>query len=65
MLSFAGLRGPTGIALSLYIYVYEDNIKQFTKDLIIFYMSGVACLTVWINGVFSRCLIKVLRLKYD
>lgn len=62
MLGYAGLRGPTGITLSLFIYTYEDSVAQSTKDIILFYMAGIACLTVWINGTTSRCLIKALKL---
>ena len=65
MLGYAGLRGPTGITLSLFIYTYEDSVSQSTKDIILFYMAGIACLTVWINGTTSRCLIKALKLENE
>lgn len=62
MLGFAGLRGPTGITLSL--MVREDSgVSQRAKDVVLFYMAGLACLSVWINGTTARCLIKKLRLQ--
>jgi len=49
LLSFAGLRGALGICLALLI-VDNEKIPDYTRDLILFHMCGIAFLTIIING---------------
>ena len=60
-LCFGGLRGAVGLTLAL---IVEDdmNIDDTTKSHVVFHMSGIALLTLLINGTVMEYVLKALGL---
>jgi hypothetical protein len=61
VLGYAGLRGAVSLILALIVYL-DDGIDQETSDLVIFHTSGIAILTLVINGTTTGFLIRKLGL---
>ena len=50
MLIYGGLRGALGLCLSLIIGV-DDELPQRFREITVFYMCGMAMLTIIVNGL--------------
>ncbi len=53
VLVYGGLRGALGLTLSLMVGV-DKELPHRLRELTVFYMSGMACLTLLINGTTCR-----------
>lgn len=62
LLTYSGLRGALAITLALFVANDKDNINEYTKDIIMFYVAATAFLTIIINGNTTSLLIKLLGL---
>ena len=61
VLVWGGLRGALGLTLSLMVGV-DMELPQRLRELIVFYMSGFATLTLLINGTTCKSLVIHLKL---
>ena len=55
VLVYGGLRGALGLTLALMVYV-DETLDQRLRELTIFYMAGIATLTILLNGTTSKYL---------
>lgn len=62
VLSYGGLRGAVGITFSL-IVSKDKDLPQNLRDIILFQMSGLAVMTLMINGTTLTFLIQYLGLS--
>ena len=56
VLVYGGLRGALGLTLSLMVGV-DMRIDERLRELTVFYMSGMACLTLLVNGTTCGLLV--------
>ncbi|CAM9911883.1 unnamed protein product, partial [Chrysoparadoxa australica] len=61
VLAFAGLRGAVGLTLAL-IVAEDDDIDRVTRERILFYMAGIAALTLVVNGTLTKPLLHYLEM---
>ncbi|CAM9498813.1 unnamed protein product, partial [Ectocarpus sp. 12 AP-2014] len=61
VLAFAGLRGAVGLTLAL-IVVEDNRFSEDVRDLVLFYVAGIAALTLIINGSLCGYLVSALGL---
>ena len=63
-LAYAGLRGAVGLALAL-ILTSNDKIPSEASRLIMFYVSGIVVMTLFINGMTAGKLLNALNLASE
>lgn len=61
VLSYAGLRGAVGLSLGL-IVEQDENIEVTLRERVLFYVAGIAFLTLLINGPTTKLLLGQLGL---
>eukprot|EP00903_Cladosiphon_okamuranus_P022319 g20525.t1 len=61
VLAFAGLRGAVGLTLAL-IFVEDERIEDSIRSLVLFYVAGIAAMTLVINGSLAGYLVSYLHL---
>lgn len=61
MLIYGGLRGALGLCLSLFVGVDESLNTRF-RELTVFYMCGMAMLTIVVNGLTCNKLVNYLEM---
>ena len=61
VLIYGGLRGALGMCLSLFVGVDEDLRVRF-RELTVFYMCGMAMLTIVVNGLTCSKLVGYLEM---
>lgn len=59
VLIWAGLRGAVGLTLAL-VVAEENVIDEEIRDLVLFYMAGIAALTILVNGTSIKHLLHYL-----
>ena len=59
VLIYGGLRGALGMCLSLFVGV-DDTLNLRFRELTVFYMCGMAFLTIVINGLTCSKLVNYL-----
>ena len=64
VLVWGGLRGSLGLALALIVAV-DDSLPKRMRDLVLFYMAGMAVLTLLINGTTCSWLVKRLEITAE
>jgi len=64
VLVWGGLRGSLGLALALIVAV-DENLPKRMRDLVLFYMAGMAVFTLLINGTTCSWLVKRLELTAE
>lgn len=62
MCSYAGLRGAIGLSLAL-VVANDKEIDPFTRDIILFHVSGMCMMTLLINATTTGWLVKKLGLS--
>jgi NhaP-type Na+/H+ or K+/H+ antiporter len=61
VLVYGGLRGALGLCLALMIGV-DDTLPQRFRELTVFYMSGMAVMTILINGLTCSKLVNYVHM---
>ena len=61
VLVYGGLRGALGLCLALIINV-DDTLPQRFRELTVFYMSGMAVLTILVNGLTCGKLVNYVQM---
>lgn len=61
VLVYGGLRGALGLCLALMIGV-DDSLPQRFRELTVFYMSGMAVLTILVNGLTCSKLVNYVQM---
>ena len=59
MLIYGGLRGALGMSLSLFVGV-DESLRLRFRELTVFYMCGMAMLTIIVNGLTCKKLVDYL-----
>lgn len=62
VLVYGGLRGALGLSLALMVYVDETLPNERFRELTLFYMSGMATLTLLVNGTTCSSLVRYLKM---
>ena len=62
ILSYAGLRGALGLSLALTVNADKEGFSQRTRELILFYVAGVAGLSLLINGTTTQFIVNKIRM---
>jgi NhaP-type Na+/H+ or K+/H+ antiporter len=63
-LAFSGLRGAVGLSLALILTVNEKIDKKVSNE-ILFYVSGMVVLTLFINGMTAGFVLRKLGLATE
>jgi hypothetical protein len=61
VLIYGGLRGALGMCLSLFVGV-DDSLRLRFRELTVFYMCGMAMLTIIVNGLTCNKLVAYLEM---
>ena len=61
VLIYGGLRGALGLCLSLIVGVNEQMSQRF-RELTVFYMCGMAMLTIIVNGLTCGKVVKYVEM---
>ena len=61
VLGFSGLRGAVGLALALIVNL-DHEFNNTIRDLVLFHVSGIAIITLLLNGTTASMVIKQLGL---
>jgi len=64
VLVWGGLRGALGLALALMVG-FDDLLPSRMRDLVVFYMAGMATLTLLVNGTTCSILVKKLEMVIE
>jgi len=64
VLVWGGLRGSLGLALALIVAV-DDGLPKRMRDLVLFYMAGMAVMTLLINGTTCAWLVNRLEITAE
>jgi NhaP-type Na+/H+ or K+/H+ antiporter len=64
ILSYGGLRGAIALCLGLMVYTDPDYSQRF-RDLVLFYLTGMITLTVIINGLTMKWVMKKVDIFPD
>ena len=59
VLTYGGLRGAIALCLGLMVYTDDDYSPRF-KDLVLFYLTGMITITVLLNGLTMKGLMKLV-----
>ncbi|CAM4895003.1 unnamed protein product [Rotaria socialis] len=62
--AWSGLRGRTALALVLLVYL-DSKIPRATRERLLFHISMIVLLTLIINGISSKFLVKMLDLHRE
>jgi len=62
VLSYAGLRGALSIALALTVNAHSEAFSARTRELVLFYVTGTAALSLLLNGTTTRLLVKKIKM---
>lgn len=61
VLIYGGLRGALGMCLSLFVGV-DDSLRLRFRELTVFYMCGMAMLTIIVNGLTCNKLVAYIEM---
>jgi NhaP-type Na+/H+ or K+/H+ antiporter len=64
VLVYGGLRGALGLSLALMVYVDDTIHNERFQELTLFYMSGMAAITLLVNGTTCGPLVNYLQMVY-
>lgn len=59
--AFLSSAGAVGLTLGL-VVIEDERLEEDTRDLVLFYVAGVAALTLVINGTLAGPLVRYLGL---
>lgn len=59
VLTYGGLRGAIALCLGLMVYTDDDYSPRF-KDLVLFYLTGMITITVLLNGLTMKAVMKLV-----
>lgn len=62
-MTFAGLKGPIGIALAMYVYDNKDNNNSVVGSLIMMHVTTNCLMTRIIHGIITSWIIRILGLS--